>query len=124
MVTGGDDKQVIVWDLSQPRNSVTFTGHKYSIKDLAYSPDEQWLVSVAGYSSRGGVKPGEIKIWNLKSRQYVATVQVSYDVEQVAFSPNGRLLAVSHGYYRKEKGEVLVWNFDDILQQAERRKKE
>ena len=124
MATGGDDKQVIVWDLSQPRNSVTFTGHKYIIKDLVYSPDEQWLVSVAGYSSRGGVKPGEIKIWNLKSRQYVATVQVSYDVGQVAFSPDGRLLAVSHGYYRQKKGEVLVWNFDDILQEAERRKKE
>jgi hypothetical protein len=118
MATGSDDKQLIVWNLSQPEKSVTFTGHKYEIHDIAFSPDDRWLVSVAGYSEKTRPKPGEVKIWDLASQQPVATVRTASEPEQVAFSPDGRLLAVSQGHYYKEKGEVLVWNFKEILQSA------
>jgi WD40 repeat protein len=42
LVSGGEDKQVILWDIAHPENSVTFTGHARNITDVAYSPDGQW----------------------------------------------------------------------------------
>ena len=57
-------------------------------------------------------------IWDLKNRQGFMTVQVPYPADQVSFSPDGQLLAVSYGFYHKKIGEIIVWNFDDIIRKV------
>lgn len=118
LASAGDDEQIILWDLEQPQNSVTCKGHKYSINGLASSPDGRWLVSVSGESSRGGATSGEVKIWDIRQRQGVDAFQLPYPAESVAFSPDGQLLAISYGYYRKEIGNIGVWSFSDIIRET------
>lgn len=115
LISGGhEDKQVIVWDIAHPEQSVTFKGHKYELSALAISPDGRWLASVAGDSDRGGFRPGDVLVWDLQARQGVATLPFKYPAETVAFSPDGQLLAVGGGY--EDKGEVLIWQFNRIQQ--------
>jgi WD40 repeat protein len=114
LASAGDDKHVIVWDIANPVNSVTFTGHKYDIKELAYSPDGRWVVSVSGNHWKPEVsKPGEIKFWDVKTTTGLISLQSSYPAQSVTFSPDGKLLAIGSG--RDNRGEILIWEVEDIL---------
>ncbi len=114
LASAGDDKHVIVWVLANPVNSVTFKGHQHDIKELTYSPDGLWLVSVSGNHWKPEVsKPGEIKFWDLQHTTGLITLQSSYPAQSVTFSPDGKLLAVGSG--RDNRGEILMWEINDIL---------
>lgn len=53
-----------------------------------------------------------------KTGELVAAFQLPYPAESVAFSPDGQLLAISYGYYRKEIGNIGIWSFPDIIRET------
>ena len=114
LASAGEDKQVIVWDIANPANSVTFTGHRHDIKELAFSPDGRWVVSVSGNHWKPEVsKPGEIKFWDVQHATGPIALQSRYPAQSAAFSPDGRLLAIGSGH--DDRGEILIWEVEDIL---------
>jgi WD40 repeat protein len=91
-----------LWDLKQSREVMTFQGHVWEINSLAFSPDGTKLASGSGDST--------VKSWDLTNGQRIATMKhdveapnphssqriadlVSWGVNAVAFSPDGKLLA-------------------------------
>ncbi|MEO1655020.1 MAG: WD40 repeat domain-containing protein, partial [Bacteroidota bacterium] len=67
-------------------------GHQYPIQSLAFSPDEQYLVSGGGSGAKG-----ELILWDIKTGQmYYKYNDFWGPVEQVKFSSDGRyFLAVA-----------------------------
>ena len=80
------------------KNLGTFGEHKGAVFSVAFSPDGTTLAS--------GVGAGEIKLWDIETRQEIATLEGHPGIAfSVAFSPDGKTLASG-----SQDGTVLVWN--------------
>jgi len=90
LASGGDDKAIRLWDLGPNpklnRALETQTGH---VNSIAFSPDGQSLASISG--------DGELRLWNCSdssSESEVIANGPSSRHQDVAFGPNGEMLAV------------------------------
>jgi WD40 repeat protein len=78
----------------------TLNGHKDRVMALAFSSDN---VSIASY---GGDK--SIKLWDVRSGQEIFSLGNQYqDLNSIAFSPDGRLLASAETIWDVESKQVL-----------------
>ena len=93
------DQMVKLWELATGQVIKTFDGNGGSIHSVALSQDGEYLA--AGCSSlqdeQGNVRPGEIRVWSLKTGE-LALKDQGQDPEEstirsVAFNPTGRILA-------------------------------
>jgi len=72
-------------------------GHRDPVNSLAFSPDSARLVT--------GSNDGSVRIWDTQTGDLLNVVEGNLgEVRAVAFSPNGRRLAVGH------KGRVSMWD--------------
>ena len=98
LAAGGWDGNIYLWNPEQPYSEFKLlNGHeeginkkginKKGINAIAFSPDEEWLVS--------GSRDNTIIRWDLRQKHPVSQVIGGHkkDVTSVAFSPNGNLLA-------------------------------
>jgi WD40 repeat protein/serine/threonine protein kinase len=83
LALGRGDGVLVILDAQNGQLLETLTGHKGSVDAVAYSPDGQRLVS----RSKDG-----IRIWDVKSGKDL--LNLSQDTGALAFSPDGRSLAV------------------------------
>ncbi len=84
------------------------------VRDLAFSPDGKVLATAHGYDDR----PGEVKLWDLRTGSLVATLNAPGTMEALhalAFSPDGQILAGSVGsMHNFELPSVIVlWDVAD-----------
>jgi WD40 repeat protein len=63
----------------------TLQGHKNSVSSVAFSPDGKMLASAD--------RDGTVKLWDMSTRQELATLQHKNSVYSVAFSSDGKMLA-------------------------------
>lgn len=92
LVSAGDDKLIVVWDLEKEEARFTLKGHTGTIQEIALSADGKMLASV-GYDK-------SVRVWDLTKGKQSAEL-TSTDVSEgysVAFSPDGKTLAVGTGY--------------------------
>ncbi|XP_018315432.1 mitogen-activated protein kinase-binding protein 1 isoform X5 [Mycetomoellerius zeteki] len=88
LVTGecGHMPNVRVWDISDPQNAVQiaeFSGHKYGINCVAFSPNIKYVVSV------GSQHDMIVNVWDWRNDVKVASNKVSSKVKAVCFAENG-----------------------------------
>jgi WD40 repeat protein len=84
---------VQVQDLKTGRNVSTFKGRDTSIKALAFSRDGTLLAAASG-DYNAPERPGEIWIWSVATGKRNPLTTGERRVASVAFSPDGRALAV------------------------------
>lgn len=98
IASGQYDNTVRIWDRNTQRNIRTLEGHEWIVRDVAFSPDNRYLVS-AGANS--------IKKWSTATwREADSFDGHKKAVTCLAFDYTGRRL-VSGG----EDGQIIVWDF-------------
>ncbi|XP_036150133.1 LOW QUALITY PROTEIN: mitogen-activated protein kinase-binding protein 1, partial [Monomorium pharaonis] len=82
----GHMPNVRVWDISDPYNAVQiaeFSGHKYGINCVAFSPSNKYVVSV------GSQHDMIVNVWDWRNNVKIASNKVSSKVKAVCFAENG-----------------------------------
>jgi len=89
LFSGATDTLIYMWDLETGKIIETFTTHTGTVLGLAASPDGNFLAS----SSRDGT----VVIWDAIAMNPLKQFHIGGDIYGVAFSPDGRRLAVGGG---------------------------
>ncbi|MBI4676781.1 MAG: caspase family protein [Elusimicrobia bacterium] len=107
LATAGEDHKVKLWDAAFGKELRTLEGHTGPVEAVAFSPDGLRLATGSDdFTARvweltSGSGGGAVVLEN--SRVYGDGGKGGNSVEDVAFSPDGRLLAVATGGYKTVK---------------------
>jgi WD40 repeat protein len=87
MLASGSGKEVKVWDPQTGRLERTLTGHTDGVTCVAFSPDGRTIAS-------GGIDSDKtVRVWDLRTGELLHTGTERGRVWELAFSPNGKILA-------------------------------
>lgn len=83
----GDAYEVIkLWDIGAGKELGTFSGHRFRVHSIAFSPDGKTLLTCGG--------DGTIKLWEVATQKELATLQgYKGGTQSAVFSPQGNLFA-------------------------------
>ena len=103
LAIGSNSRGVELWDVESLRNVGTLRGHRNVVRSVAFSSDGMTLAS-ASYR--------EVKLWNVATRQNIATLSHTHLVESVAFSHDGNTIATGSwgGTSSSDPGILTLWN--------------
>ena len=88
LASGSSDRTVRIWDLHTNGLRFELQGHPTRIWAVQFTPDSVWLLSAS--------RDGEVKSWS-SAGALCSTLRGQFDVDKLnlAFSPDGRLVAAS-----------------------------
>ena len=87
-----------VWDTQTGKEIFTFSGHNGFVSGVAYSPDDQWLVTVD--------EEGKIRVWDAQAGRLLRTIQGHpVSILDLAFSPDGSRLVTA-----SDDSTAVVWD--------------
>jgi WD40 repeat protein/beta-lactamase regulating signal transducer with metallopeptidase domain len=114
----GWDRELIVRDLASEQ--VLFKADVgNSAARLAYSPDGKLLATATeGLKDENQLRRGhEVKLWNAETGAQIAALEGDLArFQDVAFSPDGKLLATCGGELDQGEGQINVWEVDSLRQ--------
>ncbi len=100
----GGYREVRILNVADGSEWARLEGHAEVVRGVAFSPDGKLLAAAGGLPARSG----EVKIWNLETREPVHTIQAHDDcIYAVAFSPDGNRVAT--GSYDKL---IYLWDVE------------
>jgi WD40 repeat protein len=96
LATGAGDGVVKLWKVPSGRELLTLRRHGEAVWRLVFSPDGKLLASASGLPMAGGpMTVVEVTLWDLATRRAIVSLKATTpSPEAVAFSPDGRFLAV------------------------------
>ncbi|MBE9133851.1 protein kinase domain-containing protein [Tychonema sp. LEGE 07196] len=98
--SGGDDKNLILWDLKTGRRIRTIAAHQAAVNAIAFSSDSKTLAS--------GSDDKTVRLWNPKTGSRLRTLAGhAGGVNAIALSRDGKTLASG-----SEDKTVRLWNLD------------
>jgi WD40 repeat protein len=106
--SSGNEGQILIWDLDSGNVSKYLNGHKYTVHDLDFSPDGDFLIS--------GGSDNKVFIWNLQDDSH-QNFEADGWILSVAISPDGKIVAAGSAdnriyIYREQDGK---FEFDETL---------
>lgn len=93
---GGRSNEIGVFDLGTKRFRFSLRGHILNLNGMAFSPDGATLATAAGDHT--------VRLWSIETGQEMLVLTLPSGVNQVAFSPDGRILAASR--YWLDQGQT------------------
>ena len=87
LASGGRDGVIAIWNANTWERSFDLEGHADWVNTLAWSPIGGVL------ASGGGDRDRSVRLWDVDAKTELWTISHNHYVAQVAFSPNGQLLA-------------------------------
>lgn len=98
LASGGDDKNVILWDLKTGRRTRTIAAHTAAVNAITFSRDGQTLAS--------GSDDKTVRLWNVRTGSRLRTLSGhAGGVNAIALSRDGKTLASG-----SEDKTVRLWN--------------
>lgn len=85
--TGGNDNDVIIWDIETKSMVSVLKGHSSQVYFVQFSPDGEYVYSASTDKTA--------RIWNVETKQYIRLFNINNENDpqmQYAFSHNGKLL--------------------------------
>lgn len=104
LVSGSQDKTLILWDVESGKELRSFRGHGDQVNAVAFSPDGSMIVSGSGGKY---VNDGQVKVWNAMSGGEAMSIKLKRQVTSVTFSPDGKLIAAG-----MNTGKFGVWDLE------------
>ncbi len=129
LLTAGADRTVKLWNLSTGKVRHTLEGHSVHITSLAVTPDGHVAASGGGTPVPTGMtkllaSDREVRLWDLTESKLRTRLPMPAAVTDLAFSPDGTLLAVAlqdtyaegkkplpPGEIISRRGEVQIWDW-------------
>lgn len=103
IASGSWDKTIRLWDARTGETVSMLEGHDSAIESVAFGPNGRWLVS-------GAIRDDALIIWDLDDAQQVFRLTGHDGVSDIAFSPDGNLLASSGAAY--DDLTVRLWDVE------------
>lgn len=97
IASGGDDGQIVIWDVGARAVRTTLTGHTDRIRALAGYEAESALLASCGHDHTA-------RLWDARSGKCALTLSHAHPVEAVLVLPGGALVATAAG------NGVHVWD--------------
>ncbi|HNB53051.1 MAG TPA: LysM peptidoglycan-binding domain-containing protein, partial [Anaerolineales bacterium] len=105
LAVGDSHSEVTLWDLTTFSQTLTLTGHTYTVHSLAFSPDGHLLASGDG--------AGLVQLWEMPSGTLLQQFEGHpKSISALAFSPDGQALWVASGR------ELWVWGVNNGVKLA------
>ena len=106
---GCDQGEIKLWEVATGSEVRTLEGPTWNVPSVAFSPDGRFLAfGSCGGHRFGDCVRGDITLWDVASGREVRTLTLkghTSDVNSVAFSPDGKLLASV-----SSDGTIKLWN--------------
>uniref|UniRef100_A0A8R1DEJ6 Fizzy-related protein homolog n=1 Tax=Caenorhabditis japonica TaxID=281687 RepID=A0A8R1DEJ6_CAEJA len=106
LASGGNDNQLLVWNLRRDQPVQTYNQHNAAVKALAWSPHHHGLL-VSG----GGTADRCLRFWNTLTSQPMQSVDTGSQVCNVAWSKHSSELVSTHGY---SYNHVIIWKYPSL----------
>ncbi|HEU4391223.1 MAG TPA: hypothetical protein VFV34_25720, partial [Blastocatellia bacterium] len=82
------------------RKELMLLGHNTRVNALAWSPDGHWLASTDFV--------GNVILWDAQEGKRLRSIEKLYSTDAIAISPDGLLVATTHGVYDSGDGHEVV----------------
>lgn len=105
LASGGADREIILWDINTRKPiGIPLAPHPNSVIDLAFNADSSLLAAISDQS---------LFLWDVQAHKRIMEEPLAgkADVQSLALSPDGSLLAESF-----TNGEIIFWSIDTRLQ--------
>ncbi len=107
LATAGADRIIYLWDTKSWKVARKIVGQPETVQRIRFSPDGTKLVS-GGMNELSFASPVKVILWDVASGRPLKTWGAEHMVQGLAFSPDGRRVAVADG-----SNNVMLWAVPD-----------
>ena len=108
LASGGNDNQLLVWNMHQSTPVQRFTKHVAAVKALAWNPHQHGQLA-----SGGGTADRTIRFWNTLTGTETECIDTGSQVCNILFSKNVNELVSTHGY---SQNQIIIWKLPQMKQ--------
>jgi WD40 repeat protein len=104
VVTASDDGTAQIWDAKTGQKIGPALRREAPVRSACFSPDGKRVAT--------GGEDGLVRLWEAKSGRLLRALKHPIAIRDVAFSPNGKVLAVACFAQNKQAGATSIWHLD------------